>query len=127
MREIKFRAWDKKTKKMYFNVEDTYDGMSGHEDYDSFGNLVGNYEVELMQYTGFKGANDVEVYEGDIVEYSEYFSPLVYNKTLVIKWRKSGFWLWDIALEEWFSSMCSDERLKVVGNIYENPELLEVA
>ena len=118
-REIKFRAWLENSKRMvevcniaFHNKEITY-----QED------LCGDFYSEktdsfiLMQYTGLKDTKDVEIYEGDIVEY--------YDKLYEIKWMFSGFYLHDpkggfIELAE------CDECCEVVGNIYENPELLEV-
>lgn len=76
--------------------------------------------VELMQYTGLKDKNGVEIYEGDIIEYD--FS----NVTDVVKYSLTeiedregskfpGFTLY---------SDCSF-HCRVIGNIYENPELLD--
>ena len=118
-REIKFRAWLENSKRMvevcniaFHNKEITYqEDLCG----DFYSEKADNFI--LMRYTGLKDTKDVEIYEGDIVKY--------YDKTYEIKWMFSGFYLHDpkggfIELAE------CDECCEVIGNIYENPELLEV-
>lgn len=127
MREIKFRAWFKSEKKMY--------GVS--ELQLAFGSAVccnlGTHErpyfyvdsedIELMQYVGQADKNGVEIYEGDIVKRTynngEYVEiAIVEYDDLSFEFRFQGF-DYDLDIH------CG--RLEVIGNIYENPELLEVA
>ncbi len=114
-REIKFRVWDKKEKRMFkpksliwtyvFLIEE--EGRSQR---------YGSGEVELMQYTGLKDKNGKEIYEGDIVDGRRYYRPKLYGKRIV-KW--DFYDLHD--LENW----CSRKEVEVIGNVWENPEILE--
>lgn len=76
--------------------------------------------IKLMQYTGLKDKNDTEIYEGDIVQ-SE-------RDTMVVGWKQSaGSFCLD--RDGWLSSHYFGEAVdagntEVIGNIYENPELL---
>ena len=71
----------------------------------------------LMQYTGYEDKNDVEIYEGDIVEY--------YDELFEIKWMLGGFYMRDFKKGGFLEVATSERYMEVVGNIYKNPELLE--
>ena len=77
MREIKFKAWNKKEEKMLNRFEITQDGCIGYTDmFQTYHPLP---EAVLIQYTGLKDKNKKEIYEGDIVEYFE-------DEILLVKW-----------------------------------------
>ncbi|MDO4912985.1 MAG: YopX family protein [Bifidobacteriaceae bacterium] len=123
----KFRVWTEEGEVMYHDVypfkDDTlllsYDEIAFDE--------VPASDFILMQSTGLKDKNGKEIYEGDIVKYkyvvNAFTGAVTYNKDF------AGFGLVDdggyfftfgeLAEDIYFSS------LEVVGNIYENPELLE--
>lgn len=75
--------------------------------------------VKLMQSTGLKDKNGVEIYEGDIIKNS-------YDEIYTVKWFDAAFYL-----EEKYNGgfdyheLHLEDNKKVIGNIYENPELLE--
>ena len=108
MREIKFRIWDKINRMWLrcFNVN-LFD----------IGDLP---NVELMQYTGIKDKNGKEVYEGDIVILNDAEEE---NKCIV-KYKYGSYILVDGDLRENLSNV-EDRFLEVIGNIYENKNLME--
>jgi uncharacterized phage protein (TIGR01671 family) len=113
MRDIKFRAWTRKgmvTPAAWVNDESL-----------PCYSLSGAPLKPLMQYTGLTDKNGVEIYEGDIVRHWSYGynDGGMGNKQVlsVVEWDEFG-----ACFEN-----CIDRRngVEVVGNIYENPELLE--
>ncbi len=110
MRELKFRAWDTERKTFY------------HELVGLFNNLSSNWRdfYEIQQYTGLKDKNGKEIYEGDIVhlEGHKHNHKIIYTvSSFVGKQTKGKFMGY---LDGLFFY-----RTEVIGNIYENPELLE--
>lgn len=134
MREIKFRAWDGELKEMIGPEEVlscSFIGLDG--EWLGLSDLLkGEGGFELMQYTGLKDKNGVEIYEGDIVE---AFSHGV-KGTFEVKWRQEGSPSWILfpawqSSQMWYLHAVETEKgyykdnVTVVGNIYENPELLK--
>ena len=121
MREIKFRAWDKVNKRMLY-----FSDLAMFEEYDLLYFRRGILNVpfdglELMQYTGRKDKNSKEIYEGDIIEYGYGFG----NKLIkgVVEWNDdycgfSPFCEYDIDCQ------CFVRVTEIIGNIYQNKELL---
>jgi hypothetical protein len=117
MREIKFRAWSNHEQVMYHSVgfTDSDCGRSVRaEEY-----MVGGGELVLdpvlMQFTGMKDAKGKEIYEGDVLRKTG-FSPFE------IKWRRDGFDLWQYSHDRLDPA---EAGFEVIGNIYENPELMQ--
>jgi len=114
MREIKFRAWEKPINKesgqMLYDILQYVPDWYGHKDY------------ELMQYTGLKDMNGKEIYEGDIL--SGHADGLVVVEFGTSSWNCVFKDKETIGLDEmcvWFGN---DSH--ILGNIYENPELLNL-
>ena len=131
-REIKFRAWDKANKEMqpveaiYFNQKSSKNIIIDDE-WFSFG------EVILMQYTGLKDKNGKEIYEGDIVLVATYsYEEPLLDTTCTIEYNPHYLIYEFVEIEETGErySMLDirdnfKSELEVIGNIYENPELLK--
>jgi len=125
-REIKFRAWDKKTKQ-FIPPEIFAVGFTGHvwewnTEKKRLSNADGQYE--LMQFTGLKDKNGKEVYEGDIIKKlitREGFEPE--HSFTEVKWKKVED-NWDQDGFVGFTTYPAEDG-EVIGNIYENPELLK--
>lgn len=124
---FRFRAWQKNYQKMYYDVEMTYDypcEPRGAEQ-SSFGDVLENDDYVLMQCTGLKDKNGKLIYEGDIV------AVILANGELEdIGCVKYGY----------FNCSCCDgvygwgfgdadirnyDRYTIVGNIHENPEMID--
>jgi len=102
MREIKFRAWDIDGKRMVYG-EDALNAIPLAEV---------NPEITIMQYTGLKDSNGKEIYEGDIVR--DFVSRNHNSAPYEIKWDINCF---NVQRMSWLS--------EVIGNQFENPELLK--
>lgn len=149
-REIKFRAWDSIHSKMIYledvvlfghsNEFDIYElyfeennlRCRGYDDFDDEfgGQIVNETELPVMQYTGLKDKNGVEIYENDIIDihqtvngynqfviqYDNYkFNARYYNqKTKQVL----GWYQYD--LDELFEINEFEKEIEVIGNICEN-------
>ena len=113
-REIKFRAWDKKRKKIFQMSVGTNYNPHFLVDLKSFGGGIQELfdpDLELMQYTGLRDKNGKEIYEGDIVRWG---SILKGNEVI---FKEGKFMIKDIEDPYW-------KACEIIGNIYENKELL---
>ena len=124
MRDIKFRAWNKNTKKMYKIGQITLEkGTWNYEpDNREYIGMSMPYQPSfiLMQYTGLKDKNGTEIYEGDIVK-SYYYIP---------KQDGTEGERYTIKTIEYDEVRCKYnidmfENLEIVGNKWDNPELLK--
>jgi uncharacterized phage protein (TIGR01671 family) len=128
---FKFRAWDEKNKKMEYDISLTNDGRAVKKGYQWFlsGNTVLNSPV--MQCTGLKDKNGKLIYEGDILrEYNDTISlNKSYNNIYYVEWEAGTccfliFYINEDMKKDIFDLSLAN-RFEIIGNIYENPELLE--
>ena len=141
MREIKFRVYlDKMYYQNKYNEYDTnligidflnkivtFAGYTDGEEEDSFerysfdeNNILYKKDLKIMQYTGLKDKNNKEIYEGDIVIHHNKMHKIIFNA------EEARFVLRDdeFELEIPFTNN-NNKRMEVVGNIYENSELIK--
>lgn len=146
MREIKFRIWNTKDKKMY-HFDDKHLLVMGRQNswsfgkpsYDWFMEVITETDGILMQYTGLKDATGKEIYEGDII----LFRDIKHKVVFIDQHNNDGYTLnptmlfFGLELEP--SKQDREDKLlyvqtfdwddqeyyKVIGNIYEDSHLLD--
>ncbi|MDU1715106.1 MAG: YopX family protein [Streptococcus vestibularis] len=119
----KFRAWDKRSKEMWkvstLHIEDEYVDLFKKNIYENplndpwakFGDAI------LMQSTGLKDKNGVEIFEGGIGwdDHQEVHGQVIFeNGAFKYEWENISEDLFEVT-----------DDIEIVGNIYENSELLE--
>ena len=108
MREIKFRAWNKEYGIMDYKF--LIWAGSGRDE-------GGEYE-SIMQYTGLKDKNGVEIYESDYLSNGEY--------EYIVEWDNKNF-CWNgrnVSVPTRSALNWHDEEISVWGNIHQHPELM---
>ena len=114
MREIKFRAWNECEKIMEYDIHLEYD-----RECSCFGDFLNNNFYSVMQYTGLKDVNDVEIYEGDIFHLGDK------NIKYVVEYVDCGLKGKQLGTNSYIGLTYWKDKIEIIGNIYENPELLE--
>ena len=129
MRDIKFRAWDKIENTMALVEEwhKTWIAIGVNDEDDGHLEQRKLEDIKLMQYTGLQDKNGVEIYEGDILQWSyrkkDELCIVSYQDqwgSFVIDSKRAG----RRKITHVLSSL-PEYGSVVVGNIYENPELLK--
>jgi uncharacterized phage protein (TIGR01671 family) len=121
---MKFRAWDIKHEEMMY-IDDLYwfeeEGI--HEIVN--GEAHGHHsKYKIMWYTGLNDKNDKEIYEGDMVEYYDWG----YKKGIKlfgnVVFYNAAYWIELLKYPTDNELMDEDDEYRVMGNVYENPSLL---
>jgi|SRR5882762_2029914 len=121
LREFKFRAWDKTNNGML------YEGFGilsiglifGHTNLEK---IVDYKNLEIMQFTGFLDKNGKDIYEGDIVKSKDRYLYSGGYEIYVVEWQEKVKNHNDYPNE--ISGYLIGRDAEIIGNIYENPELL---
>lgn len=159
-RVIKFRVWDRALNKMItkenvkglldtvntgdyytdytYSAEEWYPAYDILTIFDYFEDIQDRYiedtstkRFELMQYTGFHDKNGKEIYEGDIVEYENFWEADFEYKSgiAVIRWdnENTGFYgeCQGYHYELDLFNLAENLFPEIIGNEYDNPELVE--
>jgi uncharacterized phage protein (TIGR01671 family) len=119
---FKFRVWSTKYKK--FLGDDYFLDLTGRVRMLDYDYLDKEEDVVVQQYTGFLDRNDKEIYEGDILKgnYYKWDAIEFMNGKFVANLR--GGRVYDLC--ELFDYVVKGDYPEVIGNIFENPELLNV-
>lgn len=147
MREIKFRAWWSNIGEMeyfdtvaFLNFEDGTLIYQKHPEEETCTDEISD-GFELMQYTGLKDKHGREIFEGDIIYWEIDNGVGIESYTAIVKWSEnlveegwSQTYKWLVgytgnyyrgSYDELSTPAAYNDELQVIGNIYENPELLE--
>lgn len=124
----KYRAWDNWRKRMSV-VDRIYIDTEGVRLYDDFGEYWRDFrDVKLMQSTGLRDKNGKEIFEGDIAQFEDCYTEtdFLYVNTGIVEWSQGSFTITNRDSVE-MGDLLDGEFLDVIiiGNVYENPELLE--
>lgn len=147
MRQIKFRLWDSKNNCWYEPTFEAYRGKVEEVMISPRGRLTMRTmtelidesmfpnRFELMEYTGLHDKNGRDVYEGDIVHvWDNGVAVVIFDESL-----GRGQWMckfkpafpdwdeWSAPLYGWLEGNVDGSVFEILGNVYENPELMEVA
>lgn len=129
-REIKFRAWDEQNKIMHNDFQFIKSGEENNDwiiftsdkqklsaEQHPLQNPYFQQQFKIMQFTGLLDVNGKEIYEGDVVRRGVIIFSR--GKFCGQYYGSGGFY------EEWEDDLYQERNIEVLGNIYENPEILE--
>jgi len=115
-RVIKFRCWDGIRKIWHeFTIGNLLKGSIGQYGVDS---ISADWD-KIYQFTGLTDKNGKEIYEGDIVEHEKRIHTIVFSRCGFTIANKKGLYPASLQYLPVFA-----DKIEVIGNIYENPELL---
>lgn len=133
---FKFRAWDKKRKGFIngFNMIGFSTGRGApYKNLQRFSDYWDMDDVELKQCTGLKDKNDQLIFEGDIVKNKIAIGVVKFGNPDLFKDSMCSMFYWEMIKQLDSCEFCFEDDIftefkdcEIIGNIYENPELIEV-
>ncbi len=115
MKELKFKAWIKRKKRVVDVIEIDFLNKKIAYEIGKMKLFADFEDVELMEYTGVKNESNIEIYEGSILRHQQKMGIVAYD---------NGSYMLDTEGRH-FYLQTFQEKAEVLGNIYENPEILE--
>jgi len=132
-KRYKFRAYHTGVGRMLVNTSQNFEG-------EVFKWLAEGQPIIIMEYTGHKDVNGVEIYEGDIFRWTKMDNTMGNNRVIFDDYRASFCYVaWNLTISQFSETTtygCNDgggvvntrrinfKELEVIGNIYENPDLI---
>lgn len=121
----KFKVWDKKRSEMINLIAINFHKYIQMDDLTCScedGPITRNFQdVVLMQSTGLRDKNGVEIFEGDIVKFRDELHQIEFKS---YRFKAKDFWMTYQDVPDDFFSEVAYKQCEVIGNVHENPELL---
>jgi len=129
MREIKFRAWSKEQQLMSIPLTIRHIARWADDSMRYFKGYGIKYdELIFLQYIGLKDRSGKEIYEGDVLQMGKEKQVIEFNSNTYADGGGQSYYVsyhWGYHLYSQNYTVFDPEQCEIIGNIYENPELIK--